>query len=85
MPSRRLHTIASGSVLNLLLTKGWRQEKEKLLVMLSSKITPFLSSNQGKTRYFISKKVYPKSICSKELRFIGIKYLNCFKINFCDQ
>ena len=49
MPSRRLHTIASGSALNLMPTKVWKQEKEKLLVMLSNKITPFSSSNQGKT------------------------------------
>ena len=51
MPSRRLHTIASGSAFNLLPTKVWKQEKEKLLVMLSSKTTPFLSSNQGKTSH----------------------------------
>ena len=81
MPSRRLHTIASGSAFNLLPTKVWKQEKEKLLVMLSSKTTPFLSSNQGKTSHtkFDMCKKCAKNIFAQENKIYRDR-INCFKV-----
>ena len=83
MPSRQLHTIASGSAFNLLPTKVWKQEKEKLPVMLSSKTTPFLSSNQGKTNYtkFDMCKKCAKNIFAQKIKIYWGR-INCFNVTF---